>query len=206
MIAVPPRAMRTPRQRQVSQAPSAVTKPIWVPMHLAQQVWQDGTVACTARGELYRADVGYVGVHGQMGLAPLASPVNTMLLGLQLAIAEELDNSSVHQQVQWPFGTAVQALHLKGFLPAARRRVIRNAPVQFAKRTRLATILAVWLNCALIDKQNWRRHSKRPTGALGVPHSMRANLCPCPGRSATIDACGARRWRRIESSCGTGWS
>ena len=97
---------------------------------LVQQAWQDGAVAFPAGGELNRADVGCGGVHGQMDLAPSASSLDTMLAGLPLAVAEELDAGAIHQQVQRPVGTAIRDLHLQGLLSAAQRRVVRNGPVQ----------------------------------------------------------------------------
>jgi hypothetical protein len=69
---------------------------------LAQQVWQERTVAIAAGGELHRTDAGRGGVHGQMDLAPLASALNAVLAHLPLAIAEELDPGAVHQQIQGP--------------------------------------------------------------------------------------------------------
>gem|GEM_PF-1515539 len=97
---------------------------------LIHQVRQDGTVAFPAGGELDGADVGGGGVHGKMDLAPLASPLNAMIAGLPLAIAEELDTGAVHQQVQWPASTAIRDLHLQSLLPSAQRGVVRNRPIQ----------------------------------------------------------------------------
>lgn len=103
---------------------------VFVVRDLAQQVRQDGAIAFPARGELDRADVGGGRIHRQMHLAPLASSLHTMIPGLPLAIAEELDAGAVHQQVQRPASTAIGDLHLQGLLPAAQGRVVRNGPVQ----------------------------------------------------------------------------
>jgi len=96
-----------------------------------EKVWQDGAVAFPAGGKLDRTDVGCGSVHGQMDLAPLASPLNTVLPGLPLAIAEELDAGAIHQQIQRPASTAIGNLHLQGLLPPAQGRIVRNGPVQF---------------------------------------------------------------------------
>ena len=68
-----------------------------------------------------------------MDLAPLATALHTVLPGLPLAIAEELDAGAVHQQVQRPAGTAIGDLHLKSLLPAAQRGEVWNRPVQPGK-------------------------------------------------------------------------
>jgi hypothetical protein len=65
-----------------------------------------------------------------MDLAPLASSLDTMLAGLPLAVAEDLDAGTVHQQVQRPISTAIRDLHLQGLLSAAQRGVIWNGPIQ----------------------------------------------------------------------------
>jgi hypothetical protein len=80
---------------------------------LVAQVRQDGAVAFAVGDELDRADVGCSGVHGQMDLAPLASPLNTMLSGLPPAITEELAAGAVYQPVQRPVGTEIRDLHLE---------------------------------------------------------------------------------------------
>ncbi len=49
---------------------------------LVEQLWQDRTFAVAAWGEFYGADVRGSRVHGQMYLAPLSTPPNTMLAGL----------------------------------------------------------------------------------------------------------------------------
>lgn len=81
-------------------------------------------------GELDGPDVRSGGIHGQMHLSPLAAPLNAMLARLPFPVAKELDASAVHQKVQWSVGTAIGDLNLEGFLSAARRRDVRNGPVQ----------------------------------------------------------------------------
>jgi hypothetical protein len=67
-----------------------------------------------------------------MHLTPLATALNAMLARLLLAIAEELDPSTVNEQVQGTFGAAIRDLDGERLLSAAQRRVIRNGPVQVA--------------------------------------------------------------------------
>lgn len=73
--------------------------------------------------------------YGQMHLAPplgdctgqrLATARYAVLAGLPFSVAKELDAGAVHQQVQWPAGTAIGDLHPEGLLSAAQRRVVWN--------------------------------------------------------------------------------
>ena len=97
--------------------------------NLVQQIWQDGAITVSAGGELDRTDVGCSRVHGQMYFAPLASALNTMLRSLPLAIAEELDASAVHEQVQRSVSTAVGNLNCQGLLPATQGGKVGHRPV-----------------------------------------------------------------------------
>lgn len=97
---------------------------------LVEQFRQDRTVTIAAGGELHRADVRCGSVHGQMDLAPLASALNTMLSGLPLAIAEELDPGAVHQQVHGAIGAPVGDLDGQCLLTPAQGGVVGHRPVQ----------------------------------------------------------------------------
>ena len=56
--------------------------------------------------------------------------LNAMPAGLPLTVPREPGPRAVHQQVQRPACTATGDLHLRGLLPAAQHRVVRNGPVQ----------------------------------------------------------------------------
>jgi hypothetical protein len=64
-----------------------------------------------------------------MYFAPLASALNTMLRSLPLAIAEELDASAVHKQVQRFVSTAVENLNCQGLYPATQGGKLWHGPV-----------------------------------------------------------------------------
>lgn len=53
-----------------------------------------------------------------------------MLAGLPFAIAQKLDASAVHEQVQRPVGAPIGDLDGQGLLTAAQGRVIWHGPVQ----------------------------------------------------------------------------
>lgn len=53
-----------------------------------------------------------------------------MLTSLPLAIAEELDASAVHEQVQWSVSTAPGDLNCQGLLPVANDGKVGHMPVQ----------------------------------------------------------------------------
>jgi hypothetical protein len=97
---------------------------------LVQQLWQNGAVTVAAGRELHRPDVGCGGAHRQMHLAPLASALRPMLARLPFAIAQELDASAVHEQVQRASGATVRDLDGERLLPATQGRVVRHGPVQ----------------------------------------------------------------------------
>lgn len=48
------------------------------------------------------SDVPVPTTHGQMGLAPLASALNTVLVRLPFAVTLELDSGAAHEQIQRP--------------------------------------------------------------------------------------------------------
>lgn len=65
-----------------------------------------------------------------MDLAPPATALNATLVGLPFAIAEKVDRSAVHEQVEGAVGTAIWDLDTDGFLPTAQRGEIGNGPVK----------------------------------------------------------------------------
>lgn len=65
-----------------------------------------------------------------MDLSPLASALNAVLTGLPFAVAEELDPSAVHLQVQWVVDAPIGDLDGERLLSHAQGRVIRHGLVQ----------------------------------------------------------------------------
>jgi hypothetical protein len=59
----------------------------------------------------------------------LTAALNTMLSGLPLAVAKELNPSAIDEQVQRPIGTTIGDLDDQRLLPSAQGRVIRHRPV-----------------------------------------------------------------------------
>lgn len=64
---------------------------------LLQQIWLNWAVAISVECKLHRRDVGGGGIDRQLDLAPLAAALNTVLAGLPLTVATELDPGTVHE-------------------------------------------------------------------------------------------------------------
>ncbi len=65
----------------------------------------------------------------ERGQRPTAA-LNTMLSGLPLAVAKELNPSAIDEQVQRPIGTTIGDLDGQRPLPSAQGRIILHRPVQ----------------------------------------------------------------------------
>lgn len=97
---------------------------------LVEQLGQHGRVAHIAGGELGRPNLQRLLVDPDVDLAPDASFRATVLAGVPLPFALDLDPGAVDQQVQGAVRAAVGDVHLQGLLAPRQGAEVGHCPVQ----------------------------------------------------------------------------
>ena len=100
---------------------------------LRRQAGQHRRVADAAPDDLDGPDLERRLVHGQMDLAPHASPRPAVLARMPLAFTAGLDARAVDEQVQRPTRAPVGELHGQRLLTSAERREAQHRPVETRK-------------------------------------------------------------------------
>ncbi len=97
---------------------------------LTEKIGQHRRIANMAPGDLDSADLQCFFVDPEVYLAPDASFRATMLAGVPLAFALDLDPGAVDQQVQRAPGAAIRDVHGQGLLAARQRAEVGYRPVE----------------------------------------------------------------------------
>ena len=97
---------------------------------LVQKLWQHGRVTDITGGELGRAYFQRLLVNSDVDLAPDPALGATMLAGVPLPFALDLDAGAVDQQVQRAAGSTVGNIDLQGLLAPRQRAEVGHGPVQ----------------------------------------------------------------------------
>ena len=97
---------------------------------LVQQFWQHRRIAHVACGELRRSDFQGLLVDPDVDLAADPAFCTSMIAGVPLAFALDLDAGTVDQQMQRTIRSTVGGVHLQGFLPPRQRAEVRHRPVE----------------------------------------------------------------------------